>query len=66
MNAPIATETRWPRWVQRVVRRYRVWKRERDIILTCGCVCYCPHCGDPLNDRATWLDPNNEGHGRYQ
>lgn len=51
--------------IRRLVRRWKMWQRKRDIIRTCGCIAFCPHCRDPLNDQAHWLDPNNEGHGRY-
>jgi hypothetical protein len=53
-------------WVQRLVRRWRWARRERDIIQTCGCVTYCPKCHDMLNDQACWLASNDEGLGTYK
>lgn len=35
-------------WFQRWKARRRVAK----IVRECGCCCYCPHCGEPLNDVA--------------
>lgn len=29
----------------------RRW-RERRILRECGCICYCSHCREPLNDQA--------------
>lgn len=36
------------------------------ILRQCGCVAYCPRCREPLNDQASWFDPDNDGHGCYQ
>jgi len=30
--------------------------REETILKTCGCVCYCPQCKEPLNDQADCTD----------
>ena len=49
-----------------LVRRYLLWRRERRIIESCGCVTFCPKCKDPLNDQATWLASNGEGLGTYK
>jgi len=53
-------------WVQRLVRRWRWTRRERDIIRNCGCVTYCPKCHDMLNDQAYWLASNGDGLGTYK
>ena len=53
-------------FVSKVVESFKFWRRKRDIVSKCGCVSFCPFCGDPLNDQATWLDPNWDGHGRYR
>lgn len=53
-------------WVQRLVRRWRWTRRERDIIRNCGCVTYCPKCHDMLNDQAHWLASNGDGLGTYK
>lgn len=31
-------------------------EREKKILESCGCVCYCPECKDPLNDQADCED----------
>ena len=33
-------------------------KRKKDIMKSCGCICYCPKCNDILNDQADCLDFN--------
>ncbi len=53
-------------WVQRLVRRWRWARRERDIIRNCECVTYCPKCHDMLNDQAYWLASNGDGLGTYK
>lgn len=57
------------RIVYRIERWIALWKlkrRERRIMETCGCVTYCPKCKDPLNDQAHWLASNGEGRGTYR
>lgn len=39
-----------------LLTRFRRWLRERRVMSKCGCVCYCPHCRDILNDSARILD----------
>ena len=39
------------KWLQ----RWRERRRYRRVLKACGCVCYCPQCGDILNDRADLL-----------
>jgi hypothetical protein len=40
--------------LHRLGGRWRVRRRKRQIIAECGCVAFCPGCGDPLNDQAAW------------
>lgn len=46
-------------------RRFKAWRRERQIMSDCGCICFCPKCRDPLNDQAYWLD-SADGAGTYK
>lgn len=48
-----------------LLARYRQWQRERDVLRTCGCVTYCPHCGDILNDNSEWMS-GDDGTGTYR
>jgi hypothetical protein len=48
-------------WIQKMKR----WNRERKVLKTCGCACYCPHCKDILNDNSKWSDLDDYGHGFY-
>ena len=32
--------------------KWRRNRRERRILKQCGCICYCPDCGEPLQDQA--------------
>ena len=52
--------------VQRLVGRWQRRRREQRILRQCGCIAYCPRCREPLNDQASWFDPDNDGHGCYQ
>lgn len=45
-------------------RRFKAWRRERQIMDACNCICFCPKCKDPLNDQATWL-AWSDGSGTY-
>lgn len=54
-------------WIKRLIDRIKKWfsgcwrsSREENILVQCGCVCYCPNCKDPLNDQADWDDELNE------
>ena len=42
-------------WLKKLIAQYKQWKRERDVLDTCGCITYCPHCGDILNDNSVML-----------
>lgn len=50
--------------LKRMIARYKARRRERAILRTCGCVCYCPNCKDPLNDQAKMcvIENNLDGH----
>jgi len=37
-------------WLKKLIARYKHWKRARDVLDTCGCITYCPHCNDILNE----------------
>ena len=52
-------------WLKKLIARYRNWKREREVIYTCGCVTYCPHCGDILNDNSEWRS-GDDSTGTYR
>lgn len=52
-------------WLKKLIARYRHWKREREVIDTCGCVTYCPHCGDILNDNSEWRS-GDDSTGTYR
>ena len=52
-------------WLKKLIARYRHWKREREVIYTCGCVTYCPHCGDILNDNSEWRS-GDDSTGTYR
>ena len=41
--------------------KYLRRKRKKEILEQCGCVCYCPHCKDPLNDQAIWVSEGAVG-----
>ena len=34
-------------------------KREKRVLKSCGCICYCPSCHDILNDQADCEDTDN-------
>lgn len=38
--------------------------RKKNVIQTCGCVCFCPSCNDILNDQADYSELEN-GAGKY-
>lgn len=42
-------------WLKKLIARYRHWKREREVLGNCGCITYCPNCGDILNDNSIML-----------
>ncbi len=52
-------------WIEKLLDNLRLKRREKLIIKTCGAICYCPHCNDPLNDQADWFDFNNDGSGFF-
>lgn len=52
-------------WLKKLIARYRNWKREREVIDTCGCITYCPHCGDILNDNSEWRS-GDDSTGTYR
>lgn len=52
-------------WLKKLIARHRNWKREREVIDTCGCVTYCPHCSDILNDNAEWRS-GDDSTGTYR
>ena len=66
MKTSTNTKERLPALALRMVRRFRLRLREREIARNCGCVTYCPKCHDQLNDQAYWLASNGEGLGTYK
>ena len=54
------------KWLKNLIAKYKFWKREREVLYTCGCVTYCPHCGDILNDNSEWLSSIHENTGAYR
>jgi len=40
-------------WFKQFVAKWKRNAREQRIIKNCNCICWCPRCGDPLNDQAT-------------
>lgn len=47
------------RWLRRLFESRE--SREERVLRLCGCVCWCPGCGDILNDRAEVHHCPNEG-----
>lgn len=43
-------------WIVEKLTVYKRKKREKKVLYDCGCVCFCPHCGDILNDQAECVD----------
>ena len=52
-------------WLNNLIARYEQWQRERAVLDTCGCITYCPHCGDVLNDNSEWQSSDDEN-GSYR
>lgn len=42
--------------IKECIKSWKHKRREKKVINTCGCVCYCPHCKDILNDQADCTD----------
>ncbi len=54
-----------PHWIKHLLRTLQLKQREKLIAKTCGNICYCPFCRDPLNDQADWLDFDRDGSGYF-
>lgn len=37
-------------------QKFQQRRRERRVMRKCGCICWCPGCGDILNDQAKCWD----------
>ncbi len=38
--------------IKKFLAKLKQKRREKRVIKSCGCICYCPHCKDILNDQA--------------
>lgn len=47
-------------WLKKLIARYKQLKREQAVIDTCGCITYCPACGDILNDNSEMIDGDDD------
>ena len=52
-------------WLKKLIAIDKHWQRERAVLYTCGCVTYCPHCGDILNDNSEWQSGGGDS-GTYR
>ena len=53
-------------WLNKLIARYKQWRRERAVLDTCGCITYCPHCGGILNDNSEWQSGDDDENGTYR
>lgn len=42
--------------IRSMIRKYKHKAREKKVLKSCGCACYCPSCKDILNDQADCTD----------
>lgn len=43
------------------LHKIRFSRRKQACLDSCGCVCFCPNCGDILNDQAEVVDKGASG-----